>query len=128
MTAKNWALCLLTGFLTGAVFTWPLSSGESEIWGIDHRFYLVIAIILLGFLLRRIIKKSPFSPPALLVAFGAVLAPALQMLYEVLGNSTSGDLRLLTLIFYILLVFPAAFLGAFLEQMYRRVRKGQIQR
>lgn len=123
MTAKNRALCFLTGFLTGAVLTWPLSSEESEIWGIDHRYYLVSAIILLGFLLRRIIKKSSLSTPALLLAFGAVLAPALQMLYEVLGDSTHSDPRLLTLMLYVLLIFPAAFLGAFLEQMYCRVRK-----
>lgn len=122
MSTKNKLICFLTGLVTGAIFNWPLSYGDIDLWGIDHRYYMVIATLLLAFFLK-LFMSNLISPVAVFLATGVVAAPAFRFVYEIVQDPTSNNLWPIAMALYVLLIFPAAFLGAFLAQMVSRSRE-----
>lgn len=122
MSTKSKITCFFAGFITGAVFNWPLSYGDIHIWGIDHRYFMVFVTLLLAFVLR-IFMSGKIVPIAAFLATGVIAAPAVRILYEIIQEPTSNNLWPIAMALYVLLIFPAAFLGSFLAQMVSRSRK-----
>lgn len=110
------------GVLAGAISTWFQPYNELEIFGVDYRIIMSVAALLFAFLFRYFSEAKTYTT-GIYIGAGILSALILRIIVDLLSDSTDHNLWPIEVAIFVLIAFPSAFIGAYLAELFRLMRK-----
>lgn len=110
------------GVLAGAISTWFQPYNELDIFGVDYRIVMSVAALLFAFFFSYFSKTKTYTT-GLYIGTGILSALLLRIIADIISDSIDHDLWPIEVAIFVLIAFPSAFIGAYLAELLRLMKK-----